>query len=242
MHVRRPARSDLLRILATGATGMAGYQLLLNAGEVSVPAGTASLLIATAPVYAVLLAWLMLGERTTRRQWAGILVAFAGAAVLGLARGGGGAPLAAVLAVLAAAACQAAFFVLQKPLLARYSALEVTCYAMWAGALLLLPFGWGTPTAIASATPAGIMALLWLALGASAVAFVTWALALARLPVAGAVASLNLVPVVAVLFGWLLLGEQPGWPTFVGGALAVGGVVLVRAAGRPRPTPATRQP
>ena len=42
---------------------MTGYQLLLNAGERVVPAGTASLLVATAPVYASLLAVAFLGER-----------------------------------------------------------------------------------------------------------------------------------------------------------------------------------
>src|ERR1700729_4006478 len=54
------------------------YQLLLNPGELVGPAGTASLLVATAPVYASLLAACFLGERPTRRRWAGSAVALAG--------------------------------------------------------------------------------------------------------------------------------------------------------------------
>lgn len=229
LGVRLPRRADLLRMLACGAAGMTAYQLLINTGEVDVPAGTASLLIATAPVHALLLAQLLLGETATGRQWLGTLVAFAGVAVLALSRdGAAGAPVLASLAVLGAAAAQAVFFVTQKPLLARYSPLEVTCYATWAGALLALPAGAGTPAAVLGAPAAVIVALVWLGLGASAVGFVTWARALSRLPVAAAAASLNLVPLVAVGTGWLILGERPTPLVLAGGAVTVCGVVLAR--------------
>ena len=66
MGVRRPKLGDLPLIALCGLAGMTGYQLLLNAGERVVPAGTASLLVATAPVYASLLAVAFLGERATR--------------------------------------------------------------------------------------------------------------------------------------------------------------------------------
>src|SRR5580700_1536022 len=56
LGVRRPRTRDLPLIALCGLAGMTGYQLLLNAGERVVPAGTASLLVATAPVYASLLA------------------------------------------------------------------------------------------------------------------------------------------------------------------------------------------
>jgi len=229
-----PRRADLPRVLLCGATGIAGYQLLLNTGQVSVPAGTASLLVATAPVHAALLARVFLGERISPRAQLGIAVAFAGAVTLGLGRGAGAAPLPAILAVLGAAAVQAAFFVAQKPLLERYSPLAATCHATWAGTLLLLPLGARTPTALAELSAAGWASLAWLGVGASALGFVTWSVALARLPVAGAVSTLNLVPLVAVAAGWLLQGDVPTVLVLVGGALAVGGVLLVRGG-----TPAT---
>jgi len=68
LGVRRPACGDLPLIAVCGLAGMTGYQLLLNAGERVVPAGTASLLVATAPVYASLLAVALLGERASRRR------------------------------------------------------------------------------------------------------------------------------------------------------------------------------
>ena len=231
--VRLPRRRDLPRIVLCGATGMTGYQLLLNYGEVAVPAGTASLLIATAPVHSALLARLLLGERLGARAQLGVAIAFTGAVILGFGKGIGAAPLPATFAVLGAAACQAMFFVAQKPLLARYSPLAATCHATWAGTLLILPLGVGTPAAVAGAGPAALASLLWLGLGASALGFVTWSVALARLPVAGAVSTLNLVPLVAVASGWLLQGDVPTALVLGGGALAVGGVVLVRGGTRP---------
>jgi terminal-alkyne amino-acid exporter len=67
MGVRRPSARDLPLIALCGLAGMTGYQLLLNGGERVVPAGTASLLVATAPVYASVLAGVMLaGSSRTR--------------------------------------------------------------------------------------------------------------------------------------------------------------------------------
>src|SRR6201981_3446570 len=71
LGVRRPRSRDLPLIAVCGLAGMTGYQLLLNAGERVVPAGTASLLVAAAPVDASLLAVAFLGERSSRRRWGG---------------------------------------------------------------------------------------------------------------------------------------------------------------------------
>ena len=102
MGVRRPRLADLPLIALCGLAGMTGYQLLLNAGERVVSAGTASLLVATAPVYASLLAVAFLGERSTRRRWAGSAVALAGTALIAASHGLGFGVSA--LVVLAAAA------------------------------------------------------------------------------------------------------------------------------------------
>ena len=138
LGVRRPRPRDLPLIALCGLAGMTGYQLLLNAGERVVSAGTASLLVATAPVYASLLAVAFLGEHATRRRWAGSAVALAGTALIAASHGLGFGTSA--LIVLAAAVLQAIFHTAQKPLLARYTGFEVTAYAMWAGTVFILPW------------------------------------------------------------------------------------------------------
>ncbi|MGH3328292.1 MAG: DMT family transporter [Streptomycetales bacterium] len=230
LRVRRPRRADLPRLLACGLAGMTGYQFLLNAGERTVPAGTASLLIQTGPIWAALLAWAFLAERLRSRVWAGIGLGFVGAVLIAVSEGGGLRPSRDAVFVLAAAGCQAAFFVLQKPLLKRYSGFEVTCYATWAGTLFAVPGSADLIGDLPGASASSVAGLLFLGIGPSAVGFTTYAYALARLDVAVAANALYLVPLLAVLLGWLVLGEVPGPLAVLGGLAAIGGVALSGAA------------
>jgi drug/metabolite transporter (DMT)-like permease len=228
--VRRPRARDLPLIGLCGLAGMTAYQLLLNLGERVVPAGTASLLVATAPVYASLLAIWFLGERPTRRRWAGSAVAFAGSAVIAVSHGLGFG--AAALIVLAAAVAQAIFHTAQKPLLARYTGFEVTVYAMWAGTLFILPWTGSLVHALPHAGAAAIGSAVFLGLAPSAVGFVLWAYALARMDVGRATTALYLVPAAAILIALVWLGQVPSPLELIGGGVALAGVVLASGNGR----------
>src|SRR6266516_1975446 len=228
MGVRPPKLGDLPLIALCGLAGMTGYQLLLNAGERVVPAGTASLLVATAPVYASLLAVAVLGERSTRRRWAGSAVALAGTALIAASHGLGFG--ASALIVLAAAALQAIFHTAQKPLLARYTGFEVTAYAMWAGTVFILPWTGALLRALwgpgAQAGGAAIGSAVFLGLAPSAAGFVLWAYAMARMDVGRVTVSLYLVPAAAIGISLVWLGQVPGAAELIGGAIALAGVVL----------------
>src|SRR6266480_3888975 len=228
LGVRRPKLGDLPLIALCGLAGMTGYQLLLNAGERVVPAGTASLLVATAPVYASLMAVAFLGERSTRRRWAGSAVALAGTALIAASHGLGFG--ASALIVLAAAALQAIFHTAQKPLLARYTGFEVTAYAMWAGTVFILPWTWALLRALwgpgAQAGGAAIGSAVFLGLAPSAAGFVLWAYAMARMDVGRVTVSLYLVPAAAIGISLVWLGQVPGPGELIGGAIALAGVVL----------------
>jgi drug/metabolite transporter (DMT)-like permease len=229
MGVRRPKRGDLPLIALCGLAGMTGYQLLLNAGERVVPAGTASLLVATAPVYASLLAVAFLGERPTGRHrasqhWAGSAVALAGTALIAASHGLGFGTSA--LIVLAAAVLQAIFHTAQKPLLARYTGFEVTAYAMWAGTVFVLPWTGSLLRALPHAGGAAIGSAVFLGLAPSAAGFVLWAYAMARSDVGRVTVSLYLVPAAAIGISLVWLGEIPGPAELIGGAIALAGVVL----------------
>jgi drug/metabolite transporter (DMT)-like permease len=238
MGVRRPRPRDLPLIALCGLAGMTGYQLLLNAGERVVPAGTASLLVATAPVYASLLAVAFLGEHATRRpgasqHWAGSAVALAGTALIAASHGLGFGTSA--LIVLAAAVLQAIFHTAQKPLLTRYTGFEVTAYAMWAGTVFVLPWTGSLLRALwgpgAHAGGAAIGSAVFLGLAPSAAGFVLWAYAMARTDVGRVTVSLYLVPAAAIGISLVWLGEVPGPAELIGGAIALAGVVLASGMG-----------
>jgi drug/metabolite transporter (DMT)-like permease len=228
LGVRRPRRADLPLIALCGATGMSAYQLLLNWGEVRVPAGTASLLVATAPVFSVVLAAAFSQENLTWRKVAGSAVAVAGSAVIALTGGQSGYSGAAWV-VLAAAFAQGVYHLCAKPLLRRYTGVEVACYAMWAGTFFLLPLAPAAVHGVLIAPMAATLAVVFLGLLPSAVGFVVWGYAVARNTVATATAALYLVPVVALLVAYIWLREVPAWIELAGGLISVLGVVLIRS-------------
>jgi drug/metabolite transporter (DMT)-like permease len=228
--VRRPRARDLPLIALCGLSGMTVYQLLLNAGERTVPAGTASLLIATAPVYSALIAAALLGERSTPRRWVGSAIAFVGSAVIAASHGLGFG--ASALVVLAAAVAQATYHTAQKPLLARYTGLEVTAYATWSGTVFIAPWTGSALHALPRASAASIGSAVFLGVAPSALGFVLWGYAVARMDVGRATTALYLVPAVAILVAFLMLGQAPGAIELAGGAVALAGVVLANTRSR----------
>jgi drug/metabolite transporter (DMT)-like permease len=221
-----PARRDLPLLALCALSGMTAYQVLLNSGEVTVPAATASLLVNVSPILTALIAVALLGERLTARGWCGVALGFAGAGLIALAAGGGVRLSGGALLVLGAALAQATFFVSQKALLRRYGSLAVTAWAMGLGAAMALPLAPGVADDVGAAPSAALLALGFLALGASACGFLTWAYAVARIDVSAAASTLYAVPPVAAIVGWVTLGEVPSALTAVGGAIALAGVAL----------------
>ena len=188
------------------------------------PAGTASLLVATAPVYASLLAVAFLGEHLTRWWWAGSAVALGGTALIAASHGLGFGVSA--LVVLAAAVLQAVFHTVQKPLLARYTGFEVTAYAMWAGTVFILPWTGSLMRALPQAGGAAVGSAVFLGAAPSAAGFVLWAHAMARLDVGRVTLSLYLVPAAAIGIALAWLGQVPGPAELAGGVIALAGVLL----------------
>jgi len=139
-HFRLPQRRDLPGIAAASFLGITFYNIALNYGETKVPAGTASLLIASTPIWTALFASLALKERLRIWGWVGILLSFIGAGIIGLSEGHGVHFSKHALIIMAASCCSAIYIVMQKHYLSRYSALEFTAYSIWMGTLLMLPF------------------------------------------------------------------------------------------------------
>lgn len=230
--LRLPQPRDFAAIALVGLTGMAGYQIFLNLGEVTVASGTANLLVNSSPIFTAILGRIFIGERIGAKGIFGIGIACTGAIIVALSTAVGYRFDGRALFILAAALCQAVYFVLQKPLLKKYSSVEITAYGSWAGTIMLcplLPYAVGTA---ASAGPASLASVAWLAIACSAGGYVLWAFALNRLPAWQAASALYAGPAIAFVIGWLLLREIPSSLTLLGGLVAICGVVIVNLAHR----------
>lgn len=232
LRVRIPDRCDLPGLAMVGFTGVTCFHGFLNHGLITVTAGSASLLVNTVPVYTALLATLFLGERMKVWGWVGLGVSLCGAALIGLGEGKGFRFDPGAFYLLGSALSWSLNIVLQKPYLRKYTATEVTTYAIFSGTLALLVFAPGLAENIRQ-TPIGVtLGVLYLGVFPIAVAYITWAFVLSRLDASRAASYLYLVPVVAILCGWIGLRETPALLALVGGALALSGVIVVNTRGR----------
>ena len=231
-RMRPPALADLPRICLASVLGISIYHVALNYGEVTVQAGAASLLIAAGPVFTALLSVVFLQERLTPTGWGGILLAFAGVALIALSGGGGLRFTPGALLILLAAAVAAAHSILSKRALRRYAAIEFTSYVIWTGTLPLLFFLPGLLRQLPAAAPQATFAVVYLGIFPAAIAYVLWNHALARMPASLLSSFLYLSPVLAIFIAWLWLGEVPTVLTLLGGAIAIIGVVLVQTRGQ----------
>lgn len=231
MKVRIPAAKDLLLIFVCAFFGMTAYQLLLNSGELSVPAGTSSIIVAAAPLVSVGIAVVAFREKLTWLRVFGSVVAIGGVLVVCLARAGLSLS-ATVWIVVAAMVVQGIYHPLSRMLLRRYSALEVATYAMIAGTIMTIPFvpfGWHD---IVTASAGAWLGAIYLGILPSAVGFVLWGYAVARLPVVTSTSLLYLVPAVAVIISFVWLGEIPLPVELVGGLVVIVGVAAISQGDR----------
>jgi drug/metabolite transporter (DMT)-like permease len=235
-----PPRAAWPGILGAGVLWFGVYMVALNWGEREVDAGTAAMVVNVGPVLIALLSGWLLREGFSRRVLAGIAVSFAGAVVVGVSTSAGGsASVLGVLLCVLAAATYAIGVTCQKPALRHASAVQVTTFGCLVGVVACLPFTGQLVTELGTAPLSATLDMIYLGVFPTALAFLTWAYALARTTAAEMGATTYVVPAIVIVMSWLLLSEVPGWLTLLGGALCLAGVAVSRTGRRTAPSAPT---
>lgn len=232
MLIRRPpmvSRAGLPGVITSGVLWFGAYNVALNAAERRVDAGTASLLVNVAPLFIAILAGRALKEGIGKLLLAGCAVSFTGVALiaLGTSRHGLSAGWGAALCIIAAAV-YAVGVVAQKPALRYGSPLAVTWLACAIGAVCCLPYAPELVRQLGHVHASAVTWTVYLGLVPTAIGFSTWAYALARTDAGKLGSTTYLVPPIAVLLGWIILGEVPPLVALPGGILCLAGVGLAR--------------
>ena len=190
-------------------------------------------MLATMPIWSAWLARAARKERLILRQVAGILITFAGVGIVLAERGlnwqGTTLALAGDGFMLLTALCGAIYGVLAQRMLARYSALTVTTYAMVFGTLLLFPaaFVEGLPQAFVKIDGRVAVLILFLGIFGGAFGYFLWTFALTRLTPTQVAVYVNVNPMVAIILGVVLLTEKLTGVFVVGFVTVVIGVLFV---------------
>jgi len=225
-------RRDLLAIMGFGALGFGVYQILWTTGLTTVPAGDSALIIAATPVLVALIAVVARTDVLTPTKLAGVLLSFAGVAVV-IASGQGvtlGGTIVGEAITLGAALCWSIYTAYASPYVRRYSPLRATAWGSLAGTLVLAPLAVfqlrGVDTV--SLTPGVLAAILYSAFLAAGISNVLVMNGVKVLGPTRTAALQFLVPALAVVLAAVFLSEaiRPG--QIVGGVVIVLGVLLTR--------------
>jgi drug/metabolite transporter (DMT)-like permease len=236
----RPGRSQWIATAIVGVLLLAGGNGGVSWGEQFVPSGVAALLVASVPIWMVVFAHFSGDDRLNWPVAAGLVIGIAGVALLVQPAGAGANHLLGSLVILGAAFSWAAGSVYARRAPLPRRPLVSTGMEMIAGSIALLVFGviTGEPGKVhfESVSWQSLVALAYLVVFGSLVAFsaYVWLLRHTRTAVAGTYAFVN--PAVAVLLGAAFAGEAITPSVLIGGSVIVLAVVLVFSA------PALRQP
>jgi len=230
-RIKLPKLKDIPVIFLLGFLGIAAFHTAQNYGQVTVTAGSAAMIVSSVPIFTAMLATIFLREKLKLWGWLGIFISFLGVYLIALGEREGVKFAPGVIVLLLAAIIAATFFVLQKPYLTRYSALQLVTYMIWAGTLFLLVFTPGLIDEVTNAPIEATIATIFLGIFPSAVAYVTWSYALSRAPASIVASFLYLQPVLAIIIAWIWLNEIPALIAITGGVVTILGVFLVNKYG-----------
>jgi len=227
---RLPTRlDDLGRIFVVSFSITTLSSGLLVYGVNRVPAGVASLVSSTMPLFTAVLSLLLLGTAVSVMGRLGLLVGFAGTVVLALPSLEGEAAAIGIGSLVLSAIAWAFGTVFMKwKDFSRVSPIMLVGVQLIMSAVVLIPFALVVEGTVETDWSLGLLVpLLYSAVPANAVSFSLLATVVRRATPTQAAASAYLIPVFGVLFGWLIRSERLGFVELLGGALVVAGVYLL---------------
>lgn len=222
------------KLVTIGILGNVFYQLFFIIGVNYTYAANAAVMLGTIPIWVALLSQFFTDEKLTLFTGMGVLFAFAGVAFIIM--GGDGTlsfeseTFVGNLIILLAAVCWASFTILSRKYLRVYSPLQYSAFMSVVGLVGLLLIGlpflikldWSQISIIGYG---GVFYSGALSVG---LAYIIWNYGIKKIGAVRTAAYQNLVPVLGLVFGLVLLGEELSVLQYIGAALVITGIVLAR--------------
>lgn len=229
-----PAKNEWAYFALLGFLGITLHQWLQSTGLVTAQASTTAWIVATTPIFMALLGWLVLKEKLTWGQSAGIALAALGVLLVvskgdlrGISDGNFGTP--GDFLILVSAPNWAIFSTLSRRGLQKHPAARMMFYVMTFGWLFssVAFFAGGNLSEISKLSFNGWVGVAFLGIFCSGLAYIAWYDGLQAIAASQVGAFLYLEPLVAVVVAAVILAEPITWVSLVGGSIILLGVYLV---------------
>ena len=228
-------------IAIAGVLNVAAFTVLTSFAQLATTTSRVSILAYTMPIWAVMLAWLFLGERPTLTHWIALGLCGAGLAVLIYPLTVAGVPLGIVLTLIAAAGWAAGTVYMKwahieaDPMAAAFWQLVIAFVLV-----AVCTFAYQGRLELSGATTGPLLATLFSGVVGSGIAYGLWFAIVRRLPAGTASLGLLSVPVVGVVASMIILGEVPTTADIIGFALIFAASACVLLSRRVPPETASQ--
>ncbi len=224
----QPQKQDWGRFLLVGAVGYYASNALLTLCTSLTNASLSSLLNSMNPIFMLVFAYFLLGEKITPRKVLVIAVAIGGAAVI-VGGPGNNVNVIGLFCAVASVVLWSFNSIFMKSLTSKYDPLTVTAYGMGIAAVFSLPTAFIESKVSGQGVTLAAEPVLWLlfvALACTAFAHMMWNFCLAHQEAGHCAAFYPVQPMVSMLLGVVLLGEKITPSFLLGSALIIASVVL----------------
>jgi drug/metabolite transporter (DMT)-like permease len=229
--IRLPERQDLPMFVLGGFIGIFLYMFCFNTGSVYVVAGISSFIIASAPVFTIILSRLLLKEVVKPACWIGVAISFCGLMLIMISQNSEFSLNAGVFLLLGSAIATSIHNIIQRGLLKTYTALEATTYTILFATVFMLMFLPGAIRELPGSTFAVNMVVVYLGVFPAAAAYLSWGFALSKAEKTTHVTVfLYLIPFIASLLAFLWLRETFSFKSFFGGAVIIAGMLITNTS------------
>lgn len=228
-----PQKKDMPLFALSGFVGVFLYMWAFNTGANMVLSGISSFIIASAPIFTLILSIKFLREKASPLIWLGVIVSFAGIIIIGSTQVTEMQINTGVWLILTAAVATSIFNIIQKHILRKYTAIQATTYAITFGTLFMCIFLPDLMRELPTAPIGANLLVVYLGTFPAALAYLTWGYALSKVDKTVYVTSfLYLMPFLASIMAFFWLGERMPPLAFFGGVIVIAGMVMVNLVGK----------
>lgn len=230
--VRIPDKKDLPVILLCGIIGVTVYNLILMYGQKTASVALSSLLLNTYPIFVALFSFLIFREIMSIFKWIGIILCFAGMAVVSCGENLGFTFNSSVILLLIAAAIVSLFDLEQKQLMKKYKPFELTCYFIWIGTMFLSIFSGSLKQDLASVSMDSLVPAIYLGAFPSVLASLIWGKLIVKYSITALSCCCYITPFFAMLIAFIFLNQVPKISVVLGGVIVVSGLLVINFSDR----------